>query len=419
MSNQKTYKLPVNSIPSMDYSHHLDDMLEFQSYLNHKGIKTKNTRIERYISYLDILSKNSKVLDAARIFKNSSQIQMHNRSDWVLYVLREVHELAWILKGLKITEPKGIDEKLKVVVNGSDFAALDTDSHSRNIQFELRIASYFCQSKCEVDLTKGTDVIALSEKFAYFVECKRIASEAQLSKRLQEAKQQLKARMPKKYMGRKSIGCIAGDVTKVAFPHNGLTWGLTNEHCRDILQEKLKEISYKVRPESFFEFKSVSFYWLQIHIAALIQYPITPMTRFSSYQIQKDPTNSKERTTRKAFNDIFESASLSKDPREIAPSKLIKRKELIVPAGSIFKLEREKVLKFSQEISETDITSNPYIGELTINDNKNEFYLYDISLLSNDHINAWKTSRNKSLEKADLELLIKMYLNRYPYEQVI
>jgi hypothetical protein len=94
--------------------------------------------------------------------------------------------------------------------------------------------------------------------------------------------------MPRKYGKRIAFGCIAADVTKVAFSHNGLTWGLTNEHSRDIIQEKLINISSHAEKKPLFNgCRNLLSYWLQIHIPSLILHPHPPttLTRFSSYHI--------------------------------------------------------------------------------------------------------------------------------------
>lgn len=118
----------------------------------------------------------------------------------------------------------------------------DADSKSRNTQFELRIASYFCQAGCDVDLSTETDVISLSDDVAFYLECKRVGSTHQLAKRPSEAKNQLRRRIPRKNGTRVIYGCVAVDVTKCAFAHNGLTFAVTNEHSRDVIQKKLMEI---------------------------------------------------------------------------------------------------------------------------------------------------------------------------------
>jgi Holliday junction resolvase len=156
-------------------------------------------------------------------------------------VLREVYEIMWILKGLKKHLPKGVEEKLKQVMGGRDFAALDKDSSSRNTQFELRIASYFCQTGYSVDMSNLTDIVATHDLTTYFVECKRVTSSGALNKRLKEAKKQLKTRLTRFTLVPREFGVIAIDVTKVAFKFNGLTLGLTADHTRDVIQDQLKK----------------------------------------------------------------------------------------------------------------------------------------------------------------------------------
>ena len=147
---KKSYKLPEQSLPGIDYSHHLDDIKDFRSLAESLGIRTVNTRIERYILYLEEIV-DKKVPDESRIFKDSVGSPFERPIDRLLYILREVHELTWIIRGLNQHRPKGIKEKLGRIVGGRDFAALDLNSSSRNAQFELRTASYFCQEGYQVD----------------------------------------------------------------------------------------------------------------------------------------------------------------------------------------------------------------------------------------------------------------------------
>jgi len=153
-------------------SDHVADLIEIQEFLESRGIQTHNTRIDRYKRYLE---QAAGPINEALIFKNISDARFQSDIDWMLYVLREAHELMWILKGLKVNIPEGVDEKLRKIVSGSDFASLDTNTESRNIQFELRVASYFCQAGCEVDMSTGTDVIAITQEHAFYVECKKIS----------------------------------------------------------------------------------------------------------------------------------------------------------------------------------------------------------------------------------------------------
>lgn len=295
-------------IPSVSLTSYLHDLYEFRNFVEKLGIPTDNTRIERYIAYLQgALGKE--VIDESKVFKNSNNGPFHQPLDWLLYVLREIHELIWIMKGLN-HPPNGLNEKLEKVVGGRDFAALDTDTLSRNTQFELRIASYFCQAGCEVDLSTLTDVIALTEKQAFYIECKRIGSQSQLSRRLSEAKKQLKRRMPIKVNGRNTMGCIAVDVTKVAFSHNGLTFATNNDHSRNIIQNKLIEITSSLDQLHLFNnCKNIFNYWFQVHIPTLILNPRTVATRFSSYQYVRKNLGRKMRRGAREFFSIFKSAS--------------------------------------------------------------------------------------------------------------
>jgi hypothetical protein len=311
--NARSYDVPTETIPSLDLSHHLHDIIEIRTFFESRGIKTTNTRIERYGSYLEQLqSGGAESVDVEKIFKNAAGQPFRNPADCQLYVLREIHELMWILKGLKAHVPLGADEKLKVIVGGRDFAALDGDSLSRNTQFELRIASYFCQSGCEVDISTDTDIIARTDRYAFFVECKRISSKNKLRARLSQARGQLDRRMPRKGGTQRPFGCIAVDVTKIAFTHNGLTWGLTNEHSRDVIQDNLVEIAAKNKHlMSFTSCPTLFCYWLQIHIPTLIMQPLpgAVTTRFSSYHIWRSSLSGKDAKARAAFDRMFESVS--------------------------------------------------------------------------------------------------------------
>lgn len=215
----RSYPLPEYSIPALPLHHHLEDLAEVQAFLKSLGIRTQNTRIERYIRYLE-QAVNGKQPDESQIFKNAVDPRFQSPLDWKLYVLREAHELMWILKGLKARMPEGADGKLKKLVGGSDFAALDSQTESRNTQFELRIASYFCQAGWKVDLSTRTDMIATSKvsPWTFYVECKRIASENGIQENLLKAKKQLIARMPDVYDGTKAYGVVAADVTRGACP---------------------------------------------------------------------------------------------------------------------------------------------------------------------------------------------------------
>ncbi len=412
----RSYKLPLETISALEFSHHVEDLVELREFLERRGIRTKNTRIERYADYLRHAIEED-LVDAEMIFKNSTDGPFENRTDWILYVLREVHELMWILKGLRVQVPSGIDEKLKVIVGGRDFAALDSNSNSRNTQFELRIASYFCQAGCDVDLSTDTDIIALSDDQAYYLECKRVGNDNQLAKRLLEARKQLRRRMPEKHDSRVIYGCIAADVTKVAFSHNGLTWATTNEHSKDVVQEKLVKIAEDVqRLQLFRDCRNLFGYWLQIHIPSLILQPPTTSTRYSSYHIFRESGNRKHRRTTSAFRDIFESASQG-DPREFPAEPLTPRKILEFPKGTCFSFDEELFHEFLKGGTISHRGMNDEIATLTINGQVHKFSFFDFGMALPHLKEELRSAMKEEPIRIRFELVARMYAQRFPYEE--
>lgn len=412
-----TYDLPLTTPPELGLDAQIKDLCEFESYLRALGIEVRNTRIDRYTQYLKHL-QTDEAADPLKVFNNVEDTRFRSPIDWYLYVLREVHELMWILAGLKKRTPLGIDQKLKVVVGGRDFAALDADSTSRNAQFELRIASYFCQAGCEVDLSSDTDVVAKTDTDAYFVECKRVASRKQLSKRAAQAKRQLKRRLPRKDGKRRVLGCVALDVTKVAFTHNGLTWGLTPDHTRDIIQEGLVRVASDF--SNAFEFegcRKLLGYWLQIHIPALVMKPPAPLTRFSSYHIARSSLGRKERKALKEFYDLFERVSVV-DARAQAPRPLKLRQAITLPAGTVFHLNRDRLLHLRRSPHRYQEAEAEVIGSLEIEGESHEFTVFEFATLPPEVVDAWSAHHGtEEVEiKSDLDLLAALFLQRYPYE---
>lgn len=411
-----SYRLPDETLPGYAYAHYLDDLIDLRDFISARGIHTKNTRIERYISFMKEICSNGQC-DGLKIFKNSADSRFRSPDDWLIYVLREVNELSWIYKGLSKALPIGIDEKLKILISGSDFAALDIDSASRDIQFELRIASYFCQAGCEVDVSQETDIIVLTSDRAYYIECKRIASNGKIAKRLAEARKQLANRIPKKIHGLDVFGCIAADVTKVAFPHNGLTIGLTNEHSKKIIQRKLIDIYDSVKNAPLFlDCKQLLFYWLQIHMPGIIHYPATRATRFSSYQILRSGITRKERRAAAVFYGIFEDSSNKLDPRQTPSKKLKLRREIMLPAGTTFSFNGCLMAELigGRTVNESEQDEN--IGTLSIDGKDHDFFVSELERLRPQLDKGLASELASNDPQAGCLLLMKLYLQRFPYE---
>jgi len=421
MSDQiHSYDLPIETLPGLDLSHHLQDIIEFRALLENRGISTTNTRIERYFNYLDMgLHGGAASTDAEKIFKNAVDPRFRIPADWHMYVLREVHELMWILKGLKVHMPVGVDEKLRDIVGGSDFAALDMDSKSRNTQFELRIASYFCQAGCDVDLSSETDIIASTDQFAYYLECKRVASANRLASRLSEARSQLNQRMPRKDGNRIILGCVAVDVTKVAFEHNGLTFAITPDHSRDVIMGKLVEIAAQAnRFLTFDGCRKLMCYWLQIHIPTLTLHPQPTMfgTRFSSYHIPRPDLRRKEAKALSNFYKIYEDVS-QLDTRVVPSQPLQPRNSVNFPAGTYVSFNSARVMTLLGQTEVSEHEKTEIVGGVILEGKEHMFTFFEVSLLPKDLIQKWEQRISIDPAKACLPILAALYLRQHPYEE--
>ncbi len=420
--DRRPYAVPTESLPALEVSYHLQDIVEVRTFLEGRGVGTSNTRIERYAQYLErTLRDGFEWIAGEEVFKNSADARFRSPLDWFLYVLREVHELMWILKGLRIHVPVGADEKLKFIAGGSDFAALDEDSRSRDAQFELRIASYFCQGGCEIDMSTDTDIIARMNRYVFFVECKRVGTRSKIRRRLSEARRQLRRRMPRKGWCRRPVGLIAVDVTKVAFKHNGLTFGVTNEHARDVIRDKLQEVGGEAHHLMSFEScPRLLGYWLQIHIPALAAMQPFPevvlTTRFSSLQVARASMGGKDRKILKAFYDMFESVSRY-DVRSLPGRALTPRETVTIPAGSTFGVEGDRVMQLLEKEAVSEDEQAEVVGTMVVNGIEYKFTFFEVCLLPSELIEEWKREIAQDRGMGSLMLVASLYKQRFPYEE--
>lgn len=415
MADNLPYDLPTETLPSVGLADYLEDLRDLTELLEGRGLKTANTRIERYIKYLERSLRDGPG-DATATFKNAQDASFKSPMDWALYVMRETHELSWIAKGLKAHLPQGVDEKLKIIVAGRDFAALDLDSSSRNAQFELRIASYFCQVGCDVVLSPGTDIVAMTDREAFYIECKRIGGAAQVTKRLNEARKQLRARMPRKVGNRGVYGCVAADVTKVAFSHNGITMGVTNVHSRDVIQKELIAIAQNAQRVALFkDCSSLLTYWFQIHIPALILQPQTIATRFSSYHVARSALDHRQARALGVFYKLFEAASSAPDPRAHPPQSLQLRTSYEFPEGTTFTLSEDFEQILARDPSPADDESQ-FVGELIVRGLPHTFTVFDLRFVPLEVLHQCRELARGDLGQAGMSLLAEMFVQRFPYE---
>ena len=203
----------------------------------------------------------------------------------------------------------------------------------------------------------------------------------------------------------------------MAFSHNGLTWATTNEHSRDVIQEKLIKIAKdSQRLPLFKDCRNLSNYWLQIHIPSLILQPPTTITRFSSYHLFRDSWSRKQRRANKAFRVIFESASQG-DSREIPPKPLTPRKMFEFPKGTSFKFDENLLHEFLKGNEIIPKGMNEEVAALKINGREHKFSFFDFTMVLPHLTEESRTAMAKDPIRAQWELLVRMYALRYPYEE--
>ena len=354
------YPLPLETPAGRHSMESLAERLtRFDALCAQHGISTKNTRIDRYRRYFKV-APSGWDLDQG-IFIDPPDNPIQHGLDRLLYVLREVHELAWIGEGLRDAETIGLAEKLRTIVRGADFAALDRNTESRNTQFELRIASYLARAGYRLDFSSLTDIVATRKRTTYFVECKRVASPGQLKRRIKEAVDQISLRMPKNGLFHGRHGIVAIDVTKVAFSQNGLTIGMTPDHSRDIIRDKLAEIEGDLGADFLPPRPRIVGLWLQIHIPALSLRPPMPTTRFSNlFLTAYGPDLRSIFACAKFYRDTV--LAPKSDPGDEPPAKLELRRRLTFPAGT------------EMSFDETLLGELVATGELPVHPNDHEVF---------------------------------------------
>lgn len=340
LAGKDAYPLPTMTLPSHSMETLTGRLRRFEELCAKHDVVTRNTRIDRYRRYLEQLPPKGWELDKG-VFIDPSNSPIQHGLDRLLYVLREVHELTWIGEGLRDADTRGLADKLRIVVRGADFAALDRNTESRNTKFELRIASYLGRAGYRLDFGPLTDIVATRGLTTYYVECKRVASAAQLARRIKEALGQIEERKQKSRFFHGRHGVVAVDVTRVAFTHNGLTWGVTPDHARDVIREKLQDITANVEKDGpSLVGRPVVGLWLQIHIPALVLQPPTPTTRFSSLFLDNPKLGSAARFAQLRFM-AHTLAAGAREPGDEAPRSLQPRNSIQIPKGTVFRFDEE------------------------------------------------------------------------------
>ena len=411
----EAYKIPEEEVISNSQCG-IEKLIQFREFLISLGINAQHSRIAKYIEFLEAINKDSN-FDPTKIFTEAHDDRFHSLQDWFVYTLREASELFWIYRALNIRMPKGVEEKLKLINSGRDFTAFDTNSTSRDTQFELRIASYFCNKELVIDVSTETDIVIEFEKFFLYIECKRIHSEKKLMRKIYEANDQLKLRMPRKRENKPCYGIIAIDVTALAFPHQGLVFGVTTEHNRKIIQEKIIEVTRNINSDNVMaQNPRLMAIWENIHIPATRMQPPGFETRFSYYMVLKNFENRKEILHFLKIKQTIEE-SANEDMKENTVRKLTIRKKLSLPKGITFEYDNSLLQQF---FNNTEYVKKnwPELGPICTAEYNNEKIYFSVLefAMALDEIEG--KNELAKVDKFPGEIFIHMLIKRFPYNEI-
>lgn len=152
-----------------------------EAYLFSAGVSKANERLRRYRSFVESLSKSDLVIDNEGMLNH-------------IRIWREVHELVWVVTFLRQNTKVAPDMLLVHALDGLPVEDY-THEHGRNLFLELRAAVYFVLAGYNVELEGDCDVVATRGRTRIFVECKRIYSERNASRRMLKAYAQLEKRL--------------------------------------------------------------------------------------------------------------------------------------------------------------------------------------------------------------------------------
>jgi len=257
----------------------VDYLPEFRglvSLMNSNGIKTKNTRIGRYLDFIEFGH------DA-----NFEILIQGNKEGYNLLMHKEICELLWVWQGIKNNYTEDVIKDLRKLARGKDLLFNDTKTDNvRDIQFQLRILSYFLKSGIDAryEDSSGSDIAFTHGDTSIYVECKRIKSKNQLQKRIKEAFRQVGRRVAQGH-SKHNYGIVVLDITKVAIPHGGLIWSWFHFQNKWKIQKAIKEATEYSKLQHAVDKKSNGVVFVaSVPTYAIIPIPYLPAKiRFSNY----------------------------------------------------------------------------------------------------------------------------------------
>ena len=187
------------------------------------GFNVAATRLRMYKASIDELAEHyrSGTLNTAAFKRDFDQ---------QVTALSESAEIMRIHKGLADLYTSELRDKLKRVLSGKDGRPLPSDfDPSRDIAFELLLASRCHRAGLKIEVGKQADLIIMYNGIEIFVECKRLKSTAKVGKRIKHAVKQLHKRYKFAQAPKAARGILALSITDLVNPEQGLMLGNSAE----------------------------------------------------------------------------------------------------------------------------------------------------------------------------------------------
>lgn len=214
---------------STSFSEIRDEFQNTCDWLAALGVRIENNRIQKYQKTLD------EILDA---WKRQETVISQTQEDGFVNTLYEIGELTQLHRSFSESVPESFSEKVKIICKGNNSFVDDsanTNTTSRNIAFELLVASRLHLAGLQIRLDL-TDDVAYNINYGYAsVQCKRCKSRSNVRANCEEASRQINVDVNSTKNDVK-YGVVALDFTKIINPEN-IVYKANNQ---DALENQIK-----------------------------------------------------------------------------------------------------------------------------------------------------------------------------------